>query len=59
MCHADLQEAMQKAMDRTGMKAHVPAPEAHVPLLSHDEQRLLIQENARLEARLQALEKQP
>jgi len=50
---------MQKAMDRIGMKAHVPAPEAHVLLLSHDEQRLLIQKNARLEARLQALEKQP
>ena len=49
----------QQAMDSSGIKAHMPMPEASGgSLLSYEEQALLLQRVARLEARLQALGEQ-
>ncbi len=46
-------------MDSSGIKGHMPMPEASGgSLLSYEEQALLLQRVARLEARLQALGEQ-
>lgn len=46
-------------MDSSGIKAHMPMPEASVgSLLSYEEQMLLLTRVAQLEARLQALGEQ-
>ncbi len=52
---ADLQQAMEKAMGKIGMIAHVPAFGRQTKLLSSEEQALLQERVAELENKLQAL----
>ena len=55
-CRTDLQQAMEKAMERIGMKAHVPAFGRHAKLLSSEKQQALLSRVAELEAKLRVLE---
>ena len=52
MSCADLQQAMQKAMDRIGMTAHAPAADAQLMAQTDREQELLDRIDI-LESRLQ------
>ena len=55
---AGLQHTEQKTLDSVVAKAHMPRSDTSARLLSYEEQRLLVQRVAQLEARLQALGEQ-
>ena len=58
-CLADIEQAQHMAIGSSDTEAHIPMPETIVgTILSLEEQTLLVQKVARLEARLQALGEQ-